>query len=548
MNIGFGVVVVVAIGILAFAAIATWYEDHFGFVASVNGETITRDDWNNRLLIEDFRLDVAESRAQTERAAGRWTEAQVQGRLEQIASQRSQLTTAVVEQLVDATLQEQLATQEGVAVTDAMIDARLVEEATSPAQRHVWAIEVAPSGDDPTAIPTEADIAAAESRAEEIVAELEDGADFEEIAIDESAGSTAAQGGDLGWIEAGDATLEPAFVEAVFDTELNGLTGVVQGADGRFRIGRATEEIAESVDPAYEQRIENAGLSLETYREALRVDARRGALEDHVIAGYLEPSAQRRTEEIFVSNPEPAPPVNAVKVRHILYSPNGDPSSASTLPPDDPAWADAEEAAQDAYERLVDDIDEFDAIARAETSDLSTQPVGGKLPFLDPTSGVDEAFANAIFSDAIADGELLEPVQSAFGWHVIQEMYRPPAAEKMDELRTEIAGGADFADLARDFSETETAADGGDLGWVVRGVLDDRITDAIFGAPISEPSDILAIEGDGLYLFRVLEEAVRDLDDEQRSTIEQSAFPRWYVPKKEAGEIERNETYLGQFG
>jgi parvulin-like peptidyl-prolyl isomerase len=196
----------------------------------------------------------------------------------------------------------------------------------------------------------------------------------------------------------------------------------------------------------------------------------------------------------------------------------------------------------------VDDIDEFDAIARAETSDLSTQPVGGKLPFLDPTSGVDEAFANAIFSDAVADGELLEPVQSAFGWHVIQVMYRPPAAEKMDELRTEIAGGADFADLARDFSETETAADGGDLGWVVRGVLDDRITDAIFGAPISEPSDILAIEGDGLYLFRVLEEAVRDLDDEQRSTIEQSAFPRWYVPKKEAAEIERNETYLGQFG
>ena len=45
---------------------------------------------------------------------------------------------------------------------------------------------------------------------------------------------------------------------AVFALPENGITGVVKGADGTYRIGRVTQIVPQTVDPNYAQTIVNA--------------------------------------------------------------------------------------------------------------------------------------------------------------------------------------------------------------------------------------------------------------------------------------------------
>ncbi|MEQ8587253.1 MAG: peptidylprolyl isomerase [Thalassobaculaceae bacterium] len=56
-----------------------------------------------------------------------------------------------------------------------------------------------------------------EDAAREVIAELEDGADFAALAEQKSTGPSAAQGGDLGWFQAGQ--MVPEFSEAAFALE-----------------------------------------------------------------------------------------------------------------------------------------------------------------------------------------------------------------------------------------------------------------------------------------------------------------------------------------
>ena len=48
LNVAFGLVVLVAVAILAVAGGATWYGQHLRAVASVNGQAITVVEFNNR--------------------------------------------------------------------------------------------------------------------------------------------------------------------------------------------------------------------------------------------------------------------------------------------------------------------------------------------------------------------------------------------------------------------------------------------------------------------------------------------------------------------
>ena len=59
-----------------------------------------------------------------------------------------------LEQLIDGKVMESLAPDKGVAVTDADVDARLTEEATTPELRHAWMIAVAPASAATVSTPT----------------------------------------------------------------------------------------------------------------------------------------------------------------------------------------------------------------------------------------------------------------------------------------------------------------------------------------------------------------------------------------------------------
>jgi parvulin-like peptidyl-prolyl isomerase len=146
----------------------------------------------------------------------------------------------------------------------------------------------------------------------------------------------------------------------------------------------------------------------------------------------------------------------------------------------------------------------------------------------------------AILAPGLKDGQILAPVKSAFGWHVIQIMYHGTEAAHMAALKGEADNGADFGLLARDNSVAPSAGIGGDLGWVAKGQLDDRLIAAIFATPVGKVSDVVTVPGDGTYLFKVVAEESRTPEGRQLDQLTSTAFSTWYDAKKSAAVITRD--------
>ncbi len=543
LNLGFGLVVLVALLVLIAAAAYTWYDQHLAPVASVNGQSINKDDYNRRFDVERVRLSLALSRIADEQNAGRLTEeeARLQGQL--IQQRQQQIATLTLERLIDARIQNELARQDGIQVTDQDVEAKFVEEATRPEQRRAWLIEIVPEVTDGEEEPTAAAIAEAKDKAESALRDLEAGKPWEEVA---AAAAPEAGAGDLRWISE-EYDLDASFLEALFALQKDERTAIVEGEDGAFRIGRVTDIVEASVDPDFQSLIEDRGATVDTYRAAIRDDLVAQKLREKIEGQALAEGPQREVAEIFLENATlPAElPAGSVKTRHVLFSPKDDPQGAAQVPADDPAWKEAEDAARGAYGAVKSDPSTFDAVAREQSDEPGADASGGKLPWFDPTTQLDPAFAAAIFVEGLQPGQLLEPVRSAFGWHVIQVMYFPTDMDQANKLKAELDGGADFATLAREHSYGDEAAEGGRLGWIARFQLDPKSEEAIFATPVDSLTEPIAVDGDGVHLYRVLDEATREPDPDQRDRIEQTAFNNWYQAKKAAFDIKREVSFTG---
>jgi parvulin-like peptidyl-prolyl isomerase len=546
LNIGFGLIVILAVLILAIAGGLAWYDSHLASVGSVDGQSITKDEFADRYRIESWRLDEAEARIRTSVNAGHLTEAQGTSLQSSIEQQRQSLQATTLERLIDTKLQAKLAAEEGVTATPEDIDARLAFEATTPESRHLWVIEVAPETDLGAVGPSAAQKSAAKAKAEAALKDITSGKSWEDVARTVSTdASTGPQAGDLGWLQANDTRADEAWLKAVFATAANTPTAVIEGSDGVYRIGRATEIVPSSVDPAYQAKFENKGIELAKYRAVLQGDVIHEKLQAKIVADVTGAGPQRRVSQIYLGQPAPDLGADAVKVRHILYAPKGDPENASNVPDSDPSWAAAQSQATATYVRLKSDPNLFDAIARKESQEAQAQGpsgTGGKLPYFDSGSSVDEAFLAAILAPGLKDGDILPPVKSAFGWHVVQIMYHPTDEEHLKALKAAADSGKDFAVLARDNSEAPSSGIGGDLGWIAKGQLVDQLTNAIFATPIGKTSDIVNVAGDGTYLFKVIAEETRTPEGRQLEELTSTAFSRWYDAKKSAVVIDRDES------
>jgi parvulin-like peptidyl-prolyl isomerase len=546
LNIGFGITIIAALLLLVIAFAASWYDEHLASAASVNGATITKDEHSTQVEINTFRNDYAQRRIRTLLTAGQIRSTDAQARLNILDQRQQQSSTIALEQLIDGRIMEQLAPEQGVTVTDADVDARLTEEATTPELRHAWMIAVEPTIPEGASTPDAPGKAEARAAAEKALADLKAGKAWEDVAKAVSTDETRDQGGDLGFIDE-NAALDAAFVDALMAAAKDAPTEIVEGEDGILRIGRVTEITEPVVDTTLQGQIEAEGIDLADFRAALRRDALRSKLDEAILAKSLVPGPQRQVSEIFMQEGTSETLDGAIKVRHILYSPNGDPQTAADVPADDQAWKDAEAKARATWSKLKVDPDQFDSIARAESNEGAAVQSGGKLPYFAPEDAIDPEFAAAIFKDGLTAGQLLEPVKSSFGWHVIQVMHDPTDLEWANKLRTEIdAGTTTFAVAARDNSDKAEAAEGGELGWIARGQLTEEQENAIFAAPIGKVSEPLVIEGEGLYLYLVAKEETREPDAAQRAVLETSAFPLWYTRQKDAFDISRNADVTGE--
>jgi parvulin-like peptidyl-prolyl isomerase len=546
-NLAFGITVVVAILILVAVLATSWYGTHLAAAATVNGQTITKDQFIERAKVENFRLRQLAARVQAEVSAGRLTSAQAQARISAINNQlddtKGAFSSAIIEKLIDTRLQAQLAAELGLAITPDQVDARILEDKTRKEERHVWLIAVKPEVDKDKTDPTDAQKAAAKKKADDALAAIKGGKAFEEEAKAVSSDPSSTVGGDLGWIDS-TASEDPDWQAALFKLDANGVTDVILGADGTYRIGRVSEIVAAEVDPLWDEKLKEANISQESYRAAITSEVTRTALGDRIVADASKEGPQRQVQELFIKAPDTTPAAGAIKVRHILYAPKGDPSGAAALPSGDPTWSEAELKARKAYDKIKADPKQFDILARSESDesqDKGDDGTGGKLPYFDPTSSIDEAFAAAIFKEGVQPGDLLPPFRSSFGWHVVQVMYRPPDLDEMNKLKAQAqAAGADFGQLVRDFSDGPKAGKGGDIGWVAQGTLDDRLTKVILATPAGSFTDIIDVPNDGLYLFKVTAEKTAAPDKDQLDTIKSDAFGNWYAGKKAAVTITRD--------
>jgi parvulin-like peptidyl-prolyl isomerase len=113
--------------------------------------------------------------------------------------------------------------------------------------------------------------------------------------------------------------------------------------------------------------------------------------------------------------------------------------------------------------------------------------------------------------------------------------------KKVGDIGKALDAGTDFAEVAKEFSEdTGTKDQGGDMGWVARGMVTDiSAENELFNLAPGKLSDQHA----GLNTitwYKVLEKAdSRDLDDTQKKTISDNAYLYWLNQQKKAHVIVR---------
>ncbi|KIE59024.1 parvulin peptidyl-prolyl isomerase [Methylacidiphilum kamchatkense Kam1] len=96
-----------------------------------------------------------------------------------------------------------------------------------------------------------------------------------------------------------------------------------------------------------------------------------------------------------------------------------------------------------------------------------------------------------------------------------------PAKETATELLSKLQLGADFAELARTYSEGPKRMDGGDLGWVTKDSLRPEIAEAAFSMYPGQTSGVIETV-DGYYIIRLEDKRKGKLKplSELRSQIE----------------------------
>src|SRR3954454_9282507 len=318
LNLGFGLTVVIAVLLLVIAAGASWYGDHLASAASVNGTSISKDAWNRQRAVNAYRADYEERRLRTLQAAGRIRGSDYDTRMGIIQQQLQSADSIALEQLVDGQIQDQLAAQQGVTVTEADIDAKVKDEATTPEVRHAWMIAVAPELKDGESVPTADEKAAAKAKADQALADLKAGKDWDSIAKAVSTDPTKTQAGDLSYIDK-DAALDASFRDALLAAQKDTPTDVIEGADGTYRIGRVSEIIPAQTDATYASQIKDfrsgtlPAVNEADLRAAVRHNVVREKLGDAVLAPYLAAGPQRDVSEIWMQEGQSESGPGAIK-------------------------------------------------------------------------------------------------------------------------------------------------------------------------------------------------------------------------------------------
>jgi len=335
-----------------------------------------------------------------------------------------------------------------------------------------------------------------------------------------------------------------------------------------WAVDQAAENVARqnsvSTDEMY-RRLAADGISRERFREELRsqllaLRVRERDVESRVRVSELDVDQYLREQQ------QAAGPAKVeLNLGHILIRVPEDASPVQA--------AERERRARQVAEQLQAGGD-FAALAR-QYSDAPEGSQGGALG-LRPADRYPELFVNATQGTAV--GGTAGPVRSAAGFHILKVLERSragavpamvvqnharhillrlqpglterQAAERLEELRNRVASGrADFADLAREYSQDGSAKNGGDLGWASPGRYVpefEEVLNSLSPGEISQP----VVSRFGVHLIQLLERREAKLTQrEQRDMVRDAvrekkldeAFANWLQEARARAYVEYRE-------
>jgi parvulin-like peptidyl-prolyl isomerase len=525
-NLAFLAAIAFSALLLVGAVGASWWGSTFATAVEVNGRSMSVGEARARGDIELFRLGLESSRIRARVSAGTLSSEQGNAILQEINDASTNIGSQITSEIIDVLLISQLAQARDVTADQTAIDAEWAKETTIPELRLLRRITIDIAKAPKSGVPSAATIADAQARADAIIDELSAGGDFAAIAKRESSDSYAPEGGRIGWSSKDEDPLTDLGYAAAWDLTAPGPTAVIRRAVDQFVIFYVDQIRASSTDADFEKSVSEANVDLDLYKKMSAERALRAALSAHVTAELLvEPVQQRDVSFVSIAAPQDGGVSEEVQVRHILYSPNDDSEGAGTLDASDPAWAAAKAEATAAYEKILAGTPIEDLASASD--DEGSGAEGGLLAWAIKGTFVPE-FDEAVWADGLKQGDLLGPVKTQFGYHVIQfEERRAGIMLRLEQLATDLAAaGADFDAVAADAEKEIDGLTVDRPGFVVRYAINPQLSAMVWKLGDGEVSGVKTL-GDQLAIIRVNAIENKPYTEEQRTAVEASGFLIW---------------------
>ena len=529
-NLAFVVAIGLAGALLVGVAGYSVYDSTWAPAVQVNDAGFNKAEAKARAEVTAFQIALQGSRIRARVAAGTMTNSVGDTALQELNEQAEAISNQVTTDLVDVLLVRDLAAANGVTADPAVVATEWAKETTLPELRLFRRISIDAANDPKTKKPTAATRAAAKAKTEAILAEIKAGGDFATIAKRDSDDSFAELGGLVGWTaKAEDPTDDLGYAAAwaltpSADGSTQPLTDVIARSEDQFVIFRLEKSQASKLDPDFDKQISDAGIDRSLYERMTEERALKTALSDKITAQLLVGPVEQR-EVSYVAATVPEKDDAQIQVSHILFSPKDDPNTAGDLDPADPAWIAAEKEANELVARLKSGSS-FETEAK-KSDDTTSGADGGLLAWAPKGTYVPE-FDAAIWADGVKRNDILGPIKTQFGYHVIKfDARRPSLKERLDALATSLAAaGVDFKEAATTATNTIEELTFASPGFVPKYTVNPELGSVVWGLKAGGTSAV--VESSSTYLIVHVDGVeMRELTADQIEGIKGSGFSIW---------------------